>query len=74
MATLLQEGFVFRIEALLVIGVLFIWCRLTIFFFFLRSIFIGNIHAYCEASMGSQEQKTAVVTGENLNKLGLLKN
>jgi len=25
----------------------------------------GNIHAYCEASMGSQEQKTAVVTGCN---------
>jgi len=25
----------------------------------------GNIHAYCEASLGSQEQKTAVVTGCN---------
>eukprot|EP00090_Calanus_glacialis_P013221 TRINITY_DN2186_c0_g1_i1.p1 TRINITY_DN2186_c0_g1~~TRINITY_DN2186_c0_g1_i1.p1 ORF type:complete len:504 (-),score=133.14 TRINITY_DN2186_c0_g1_i1:137-1591(-) len=25
----------------------------------------GNIHAYCEASMGSQEQKTAVVSGCN---------
>jgi len=25
----------------------------------------GTVHAYCEASIGSQEQKTAVVTGCN---------
>ena len=35
-------------------------------------IFQGNVHAYCEASMGSQEQKTSVVPGGFVNIIVML--